>query len=123
MNGASRRAFQAEMCFKYCDGNARYAESIFGWGRQNVQVGLEERRSGIICVGLQSAHSGAKKWEEQYPSAAQSLRGNHLPPPLKRAIATQSKIETCAPIGYAIFHEATGQKRSSSDRFDSNQSG
>ena len=74
MNGASRRAFQAEICFKYCDGNARYAESIFGWGRKNVQVGLEERRSGIICVGLQSAHSGAKKWEEQYPSAAQSLR-------------------------------------------------
>ncbi len=74
MTGASRRSFQAQMCLKYCGGSARNAESTFGWGRQNVQVGLEERRSGIICVGLQSAHSGAKKWEELYPSAAQALR-------------------------------------------------
>jgi len=74
MAGDSRRAFQAEMTVKYCEGSARKAERLFGWGRRNVQLGLEERRSGIICVGLQSAHSGAKKWEEQYPSAAQSLR-------------------------------------------------
>ena len=74
MHGASRRAFQAEMCFKYCDGNARYAESIFGWGRQNVQVGLEERRSGITCVGTQSMNSGAKTWEEKQPSVALALR-------------------------------------------------
>ncbi len=73
MTGASRRSFQAQMCLKYCGGSARKAESILGWGRKNVQVGLEERRSSIICVGLHSAHSGAKKWEEQYPSAAQSL--------------------------------------------------
>ena len=73
MTGASRRSFQAQIGLKYCGGSARKAESIFGWGRKNVQVGLEERRSGIICVGLQSAHSGAKKWEELYPSAAQSL--------------------------------------------------
>ena len=74
INGASRRAFQAEMCLKYCDGNPRKTESIFGWGRSSVQLGSEERRTGIICLGLQSAHSGAKKWEELYPSAAQSLR-------------------------------------------------
>ena len=75
MTGASRRAFQAQMCIKYCGGSARKAESVFGWGRKNVQVGLEERRSGIICLGLQSAYSGAKKWEEKEPSAAQALRG------------------------------------------------
>ena len=73
MTGASRRSFQAQICLKYCEGSARKAESLFGWGRKNIQVGLEERRSGIICVGLQSAHSGAKKWEELSPSAAQSL--------------------------------------------------
>ncbi len=61
------------MTIKYCEGNARKAERLFAWGRRNVELGLEERRSGIICVGLQSAHSGAKKWEELYPSAAQSL--------------------------------------------------
>ena len=74
MTGASRRAFQAQMCIKYCGGSARKAEIVFGWGRKNVQVGLEERRSGIICLGLQSAYSGAKKWEEKEPAVASALR-------------------------------------------------
>ena len=74
MTGASRRAFQAQMTLKYCQGSARKAERLFGWGRRNVQLGLEEKRSGIICLGLESAHSGAKKWEEKEPLAAESLR-------------------------------------------------
>ena len=74
MTGASRRAFQAQMTIKYCEGSARKAERLFGWGRRNVQLGLEERRSGIICVGLQSSYSGAKQWEELFPEAAQALR-------------------------------------------------
>ena len=37
MTGATRRAFQAEMTLKYCDGNARRAEDLFGWGRHNLQ--------------------------------------------------------------------------------------
>ena len=61
------------MTIKYCEGSARLAERLFGWGRRNVQLGLEERRSGIICVGLQSAQSGTPKWEERYPSVARSL--------------------------------------------------
>ena len=74
MSGASRRAFQAEICLKYCDGHARKAETILGWGRKNVQLGLEEKRSGIICLGAQSMRSGAKSWEEKQPSAAVALR-------------------------------------------------
>ena len=74
MKGAARRAFQAEMCLKYCDGNVRYAETILGWGRKNVQLGLSEKRSGIICLGAQSILSGAKSWEEKQPIAAEALR-------------------------------------------------
>lgn len=74
MKGASRRAFQAEMCLKYCDGNARYAEALWGWGRHTVKLGLLEKRSGMMCVGAQSMCSGAKKWEENQPIAAQALK-------------------------------------------------
>ena len=74
IKGADRRAFQAEICSKYFDGNARKAESILGWGRKNVQIGLEEKRSGITCVGAQSMNSGAKTWAEKHPSAALALR-------------------------------------------------
>lgn len=74
MHGAERRSFQAEMALKYCQGNARFAERVFGWGRVNVEVGLAEARTGIICVGAQSGYSGAKCWEEKYPQVAAALR-------------------------------------------------
>jgi Rhodopirellula transposase DDE domain len=73
MTGATRRAFQAEMTWKYCGGNARQAESVFGWGRHTVALGLAERRTGVICLGAQSARSGRKRWEDQHPQAAQAL--------------------------------------------------
>ena len=73
MTGATRRAFQAEMTLKYCEGNARRAEDLFGWGRHNVEVGLAEKRTGIVCLSLQAAVSGRPRWEEQYPQAAEAL--------------------------------------------------
>jgi hypothetical protein len=73
MTGATRRAFQAEMTLKYCDGNARHPEEVFGWGRQTVEVGLAEKRTGIACLSLHAAFSGRPRWEEQYPEAAQAL--------------------------------------------------
>lgn len=73
MTGPDRRAFEAEMTLKYCQGNPLMAEAVFGWGRQTVALGLAERRSGIVCLGAQSAFSGRKRWEEQHPQAAQTL--------------------------------------------------
>ena len=72
--GAARRSFQAEMCLKYCGGSARLAETIFRWGRNNVELGLAEKRTGITCIGAQAAFGGNKSWEERYPEAAASLR-------------------------------------------------
>jgi hypothetical protein len=74
MNGAARRAFQAEMAIKYCLGSPRLTETVFGWGRENVTVGLAEKRTGITCVGAQSFYGGAKPWEERQPFAAEALR-------------------------------------------------
>ena len=74
MTGARRRAFQAEMTVKYCEGNARLAETVFGWGRHTVALGLAERRTGVRCLGAQSAFSGRKRWEDRHPQVAQALR-------------------------------------------------
>jgi hypothetical protein len=74
LRGPERRSFEAEMTLKYCEGNPLMAEAVFGWGRQTVALGLAEKRSGIICLGAQSAFSGRKRWEEQHPQAAQALR-------------------------------------------------
>lgn len=74
MTGATRRAFQAEMTEQYCAGNPRHAERMFGWGRETVEVGLAERRTGVTCMGAQSAFSGRKRWEDRHPQAAAALR-------------------------------------------------
>ena len=73
MTGPTRRAFQAEMTVKYCGGNPLLAETIFGWGRHTVEVGLGERRTGIMCLGAPSAFSGRKRWEDTHPEAAEAL--------------------------------------------------
>lgn len=74
MTGAKRRAFQAEMALKYCKGSARLSETVFGWKRKTVALGLAEKRSGLTCVGAQSFLSGSKRWSEEQPSAAETLR-------------------------------------------------
>jgi hypothetical protein len=73
MTGAKRRAFEAEMTEQYCAGNSRHAERLFGWGRETVEVGLAERRTGVSCLGAQSAFSGRKRWEDQHPQVAKAL--------------------------------------------------
>nr|WP_245894255.1 transposase [Chamaesiphon polymorphus] len=74
MSGAKRREFTAQMTNKYCQGSARKAERVVGWKRNMVELGLAEQRTGIKCVGAQSAKSGVKRWEEQQPEAAKILK-------------------------------------------------
>jgi Rhodopirellula transposase DDE domain len=74
MTGARRRAFQAEIALKYCNGSPRLTESVFGWSRSTVETGLGEKRSGLLCVGAQSAFSGRKRWEEIHPEAFTALQ-------------------------------------------------
>jgi hypothetical protein len=74
MTGATRRAFEAEMALKYCAGNPLQAETTFGWSRRTVALGLAERRTGITCLGAQSAFSGRKRWEDRHPECADALR-------------------------------------------------
>jgi hypothetical protein len=62
------------MALKYCGGDSLLAETTFGWGRHTVAVGLAERRTGIVCLGAQSAFSGRKRWEDTQPEAAAALK-------------------------------------------------
>lgn len=73
LSGAKRRAFQARISLKYCAGNARQTEYMFGWGRHTVTLGLHEQRTGFICLGAQSAASGNHRWEDKHPDIAAAL--------------------------------------------------
>ncbi len=73
MTGANRRAFLADMAIKYCDESPRKTETIFGWSRHTVELGLHEKSTGIICLSAHSPCSGRKLWEVKYPEPAEFL--------------------------------------------------
>lgn len=64
--GHKRRRFQAEMALRYCNGSARQAEMVFGWGRAAVDTGLNELRTGIRCLDAYELR-GRKKSEVLCP--------------------------------------------------------
>src|SRR5215813_4548221 len=108
MTGPTRRAFEAEMTLKYCGGNPLRAEAIFGWGRQTVALGLAERRTGIICLGAQSAFSGRKRWEERHPQVAEALRqladAHAQQDPTFRTSLTYTRLTAQAAVKALIGH-------------------
>lgn len=72
LTGFRRRQFQAEMTIKYCRSNPRCAERVFGWGRDAVNTGLNELRTGIRCVENYSTR-GRPRSEEKSPHLVQEI--------------------------------------------------
>jgi hypothetical protein len=73
LTGHQRRLFQAEVCLKLFDGNARQAERRFGWGRENVTKGLREYQLGFRCVEHFGSR-GRRRAEDLNPQLAQDIR-------------------------------------------------
>ncbi|MFA5925142.1 MAG: hypothetical protein WC856_28340, partial [Methylococcaceae bacterium] len=66
LTGFKRRAFQVQVDIDYLNSNPRLAEKTFGWDRKTVALGLNEVRTGIICVDNFKAR-GDKKTEVKKP--------------------------------------------------------
>ena len=73
LTGFVGRQFQAEVALKYCQGSARQAERMFGWGRDAVHTGLNELRTGIRCLDNFSGR-GRRKTEENDPALVEQIR-------------------------------------------------
>jgi len=58
------------------DGKARVAEDVFGWNRGTVELGMNEFRTGIICVNDISKRRRLKV-EEKSPKVIGRYSGNH----------------------------------------------
>ncbi len=50
LTGNRKRDFMGKVTEDYFNSSARKAETVLGWNRQSVQLGLHERRTGIVCV-------------------------------------------------------------------------
>ena len=72
LTGHERRQFQAETARQYCAGNPRQAERVFGWGRDAVNTGLHELRTGIRCCDSFSVR-GRHQTEQKHPEIAQQI--------------------------------------------------
>jgi transposase len=73
LSGVKKREYIAEVAIEFCDGNARKAERIFGWGRETINKGIRELQTGIKCTDDYSAR-GNKKTEEKIPQLAEDIR-------------------------------------------------
>lgn len=73
LTAAKRRAFEAQVTLDYFDGKARTAESVLGWSRQTVSLGLHELRTGITCLD-DFAGRGKHKTEEKLPQLEADMR-------------------------------------------------
>lgn len=87
--GSERRSYMAEVATEICQGSPRIAERRFGWGRQAVQKGLDERQYGMTSA-TQPSNRGRRCSEIDNPQLAIDIRlivepFTHADPELKTA--------------------------------------
>ena len=73
LTGYRKRDFMAKVTEDYFDGSARKAETVLGWNRRSVQLGLDERRTGMMCVDNYQAR-GRHKTEEVLSNLEADIR-------------------------------------------------
>jgi hypothetical protein len=73
LTGHRKRDFMAKVSEDYFNSSARKAETVLGWTRRSVQLGLHERRTGIVCVDNYRAR-GRHKSEEILPNIEADIR-------------------------------------------------
>jgi hypothetical protein len=69
----ARRRAMGDVTSSLLDAKPRVAEDVFGWYRKTVELGLNEVRTGIVCVNdLSTRHK--PKTEEKDPELLTSIR-------------------------------------------------
>ena len=61
-----RRRAMGDVTMTLLEGKPRVSEEVFGWGRSSVSLGINEYRSGVVCVNDLSGRHKPKS-EEKYP--------------------------------------------------------
>lgn len=62
----ARRCAMGDVTVLLLDGKQRVAENVFGWNRRAVEVGINEFRTGIVCVNDITTRVKPKT-EDKYP--------------------------------------------------------
>ena len=68
-----RRLAMADVTETLLEGKTRVAEAVFGWGRSTVALGMNEARTGIVCLNDLSRRRKPKT-EEKHPQLLVDIR-------------------------------------------------
>jgi len=98
LTGAKRRQFEAQVAIGYCQGSARKAETIFGWGRGRVQAGLDELPTGAVRQD-RYGQRGRRKTEQKLPPLEEDIR---------KLVDPQSQTDPKFQSSF-LFTRATGE--------------
>lgn len=107
LTGSKKRAFMAEVAAEYFDSSARKTETYLGWGRAAVQLGLHERRVGVVCLDNYLAR-GDQTTEEKQPQLEADIRrlvdGQSQADPQLRTTFYYARVSAQA-VRYALIEE------------------
>ena len=68
-----RRRAMGDVAMTLLEGKPRVSEEVFGWGRSSVSLGINEYKSGIVCVNDLSGRHKPKS-EEKHPELLADIR-------------------------------------------------
>jgi len=66
LTGEKRRGFEAQVTLDYFNSKSYLAEQTLGWDRKTIELGINELRTGIVCIENFKAR-GNKKTEVKNP--------------------------------------------------------
>ena len=69
----TQRQAMGDVTLSILDGKHRVAESVFGWNRSTVELGIHEFQTGITCVNDLSTRQKPKT-EEKHPKLMADIR-------------------------------------------------
>ena len=86
-----RRQAMGDVTMTILDGKPRVAEEVFGWSRSSVSTGINEFRTGIVCVNDLSGRNKPKS-EDKRPELLADIRelldpSSQAEPPLTNHVA------------------------------------
>lgn len=62
----ARRCAMGDVAMTVLDGKQRVAESVFGWNRRAIEIGIHEYQTGIACINDISSRAKPKT-EDKHP--------------------------------------------------------
>jgi hypothetical protein len=69
----NRRSAMGDVTMTLLEGKPRVSEEVFGWRRSSVSLGINEYKSGIVCVNDLSGRRKPKS-EEKHPELLADIR-------------------------------------------------